>query len=171
MDFVHYCDPNGIASARGTYAEEEYKNKLKSRKIVFREANRFEQRMHWDIIIQDDKKMEVKGFKRFDRYDARGAEGFILLELHGCQYYNHGWLKGDADWIAFHQANGSFIHFQRKKLLDWITEKIGDNTAEVYEKPCKTYQIYHRWNNRYEKFVWCPLADIAEALPHHPVLK
>jgi hypothetical protein len=157
----HYLDPNGLATQRGNYTENLYERKLVRRKLEYRPANRFEQKMHWDYLV-GTAKIETKAGKRINRYDAKPAWDLVVLELHGYQHYNTGWLKGQADFIAFEQEDGSFFHFKREELLKYIEKKLEELKIEKkeYDHNPIPYQTYHRWNNKLESFCYVPLEDL-----------
>jgi len=159
----HYLDPNGLATSRGNYTEDQYELRLKRKKLEYRPANRFEQRLHWDFLV-GTVKIETKAPKRINRYDDKPRYDLLVLELHGFQPYNTGWLHGYADFIAFQQEDGSFIHFKREQLLAWIEEKKLKTDKMEYDHNPVMYQEYHRWNNKLESFIYVPLADVLQDL-------
>jgi hypothetical protein len=154
----HYLDVDGVTSMRGSAAEKRYTRKLRLSGIEFREATRLEQKLHIDYLL-DSIRVEVKACKCVCKQDDHLPADMILLELHGYQPYNDGWLMGSADLIAFERPNGDFWHYPRKRLLHWILNKKSDTIKEYDHQPIM-YQQYYRLGNENERFLWVPLNDI-----------
>jgi hypothetical protein len=167
----YYLNDHGDRSysiLKGNYAEMEYEKKLKARHLKYRAATRMEQQYHWDYIINpenrgdDETTVEVKSAKSKNKFEV-AAWDYIVLELHGKQSYNKGWLRGSAAFIAFHQADGSFIHFNRKSLLEWIIEALKEKKGTIPQlkgTDPQDYQLYWRTGNKLERFCYVPLKDI-----------
>ena len=160
----HYLDTDGYSTIKGNLCEYEYELKLIKKSIPHRKANRFEQKLHWDFILSGTHKIEVKSSKAKNKYQEPAYDE-IVLELHGYQPYNNGWLKGQADYIAFQQKDGSFIHFKRGQLLEWIQKELLNKHGDIsiqknWSEEIKDYQLYFRPGNHLEEFCYVPLKDI-----------
>ncbi len=160
--FTHYLDPTGQASAQGTTGEKNFEEVMKKRGITWRPATFPEQMKHWDYLIKDKWRIDCKTAKRLARSMPQQYE-LTVLELWGGSERNSGWLRGQADGIAFEQLD-CWLIFERKKLLSFALRKVGTKGYVTHEYPPVTYQPYRRATNKFEIFIWASIADMRAEL-------
>lgn len=85
--------------------------------------------------------IDVKGLNKNKRSDTEYDDSIHWLELQNVKGDN-GWLKGDAEYIAF-RTNSNIIFVNRKKLLDFALESIKGKEV-VYDTPMECYVPYKR---------------------------
>jgi len=95
----------------------------------------------WDSPRKGRIGIDVKGLNKNKRGDTKYDDSIHWLELQNVQG-NDGWLKGNAEYIAF-KTNRNIIFVNRKKLLDFATEAI-KNKEVVYDTPRECYVPYKR---------------------------
>lgn len=97
---------------RGRGAEAQFEALCARRQWRWRKATPSEDaREHWDYLVQRSaqeapQRVEVKAEKKVKRSDREPSRVFTWLEWEGVPRAsgepNGGWLRGRADWIAFH---------------------------------------------------------------------
>ena len=101
---------------------------------------------HWDFLIQkgaERYRVDVKGMKRFSRYDPGVQDNWIWIELHGVREHDRGWLyDGKADLIAF-EKKGSFVVVRRDDLIKLVEQLVDMNTT-VHSAKDARYKVYSR---------------------------
>jgi|688.fasta_scaffold924835_2 hypothetical protein len=98
---------------------------------------------HFDIVVNKGVKVDVKGMKRENRSDKTKSANIHWIEflnVHG----NDGWIKGEADYIAFEHYD-LFIIVNREKLFTFCKEKVTDMK---HYKTKEIYKLYRRDNKR-----------------------
>ena len=85
--------------------------------------------------------IDVKGLNKNKRSDTEYDDSIHWLELQNVKG-NNGWLKGNAEYIAF-RTNSNIIFVNRKKLLDFALESIKGKEV-VYDTPMECYVPYKR---------------------------
>lgn len=145
----------------GKNAESAFVSVLIKHNIPFVPATRWQQKEHWDYLICPEKyptKIEVKSAKRINRWDDDVCYSRIVIELHGAQTYNSGWLHGGADFLAFEQQD-DFLFVRREKLLNWVLSLDLPKKVLISDER-GDYQPYFRPDRDYESFFYMPLADL-----------
>ena len=169
MYYQHRLDPQGLAANLGGKAEDKFETSCMKAGFEYERATRnsdpkFDEarRGHWDFIVCSQK-VDVKGMKRFHRHDPEVQADYICLELRGSGWKgNSGWLQGKANGIAFEQPN-TWLIFGRQDLLNWINKTMKtrwDHTLHSTEEDIEIYKTYRRSTDKFEVFVWVPLADV-----------
>ena len=95
----------------------------------------------WDSPRKGRIGIDVKGLNKNKRGDTKYDDSIHWLELQNVQGKD-GWLKGNAEYIAF-KTNRNIIFVNRKKLLDFALEAI-KNKEVVYDTPTQCYVPYKR---------------------------
>lgn len=85
--------------------------------------------------------IDVKGLNKNKRGDNKYDDSIHWLELQNVKGKD-GWLKGEAEYIAF-RTNSNIIFVNREKLLDFAIEAI-KNKEVVYDTPIECYVPYKR---------------------------
>lgn len=112
---------------------------------------------HWDVegdMGSGRYKFDIKSSGNIDD-DRLWIEG---TNVNG----DKGWIKGDADYIVFERNNSWFIA-NRKKLYEWIVEKIKENGS----KSGSGYYEIHQRAGRYDKIVMARCSDIPKTIGDH----
>lgn len=161
--FIHRLDPNGQASLQGNLGEDNFEEVLKRKQISWRKATKFEQFKHWDYLIKNHWKVDVKTAKRLSRRSGEQQYERTVLELWGSSKTNCGWLRGKADGIAFEQKD-CWLIFRREDLLAYAQKKIEGKEIMTHSQPPELNQPYRRWNNEFEIFVWVEINDLLKEL-------
>lgn len=146
-----------------TKSEEEFYNLFETENK--REATDHENIfLHFDMVI-DDVKIDVKGLKKTNRGDSTFNPEIHWVEfqnVHG----NVGWVKGEADKIAFETLNGYLI-VNRLDLYEFCKRKIVDR--KVYNKK-ELYKLYTRPNKK-DVITLVLTSDLFFEVPHTFILK
>ena len=112
---------------------------------------------HWDVMGKlhgQVYKFDVKAQKKINRGDSNLDDDITWIE--GTNVIgNRGWLKGEADFIAFERKSGWMV-VNRTKLCDWVMQKLKDNNLAEGKG---LYQIYQR-PGRKDKLTMIRYADI-----------
>ena len=95
----------------------------------------------WDSPKKGVIGIDVKGLNKSTRNDAEYDDTIHWLELQNVQGKD-GWLKGEAEYIAF-KTNTKIIFVNRKKLLSFALESIKGKDV-VYNNPNECYVPYKR---------------------------
>ena len=85
--------------------------------------------------------IDVKGLNKSSRGDKNFDDTIHWLEIQNVRGKN-GWLKGEAEYIAFRTLT-DIIFIKREKLLNFALEKIKDKEI-VYDTPKECYVPYKR---------------------------
>lgn len=85
--------------------------------------------------------IDVKGMNKAKRSDKTFDDEIHWLELQNVKG-GDGWLKGDAEYIAFRTYN-DIIFVNREKLLNFALESINGKEV-VYDTPSECYVPYKR---------------------------
>ena len=85
--------------------------------------------------------VDVKGLNKNKRDDNEYDDSIHWLELQNVKGKD-GWLKGEAEYIAF-RTNTNIIFVNREKLLNFALESI-KNKEVVYDTPMECYVPYKR---------------------------
>jgi hypothetical protein len=100
---------------------------------------------HIDFWWKSPKKgvigIDVKGLNKSSRGDKNFDDTIHWLEIQNVRGKN-GWLKGEAEYIAFRTLT-DIIFIKREKLLNFALEKIKDKEI-VYDTPKECYVPYKR---------------------------
>ena len=128
-------------------------------------------REHWDVqgILNGRLlKFDIKDLKKFNRKDSETQDEMACVEYVGVAGYP-GWVRGEADYIAFKRKKYSWLCVDRKELWDMLNGKLEErnysaSTGPWYEK--EPYATYDRsYFGKQDKFCWVPYEDI-EKLEH-----
>ena len=161
----------------GKRTETHYEEKLNKKNIKYLAANVWEQKtQHIDYFLKLKKEISVdvktdKVIKRGStdwRGEFASKNNLMLVEIHGRQTYNHGWLHGDADYIVFqmfYKNNWKYVHINRKDLLSYVMPRISKNKI-TYEHEPILWQQQARWDNPLESFVWVEIDEILNNCRH-----
>ena len=95
----------------------------------------------WDSPRKGRIGIDVKGLNNNKRGDNQYDDSIHWLELQNVKGKD-GWLRGEAEYIAF-RTNSNIIFVNREKLLDFATEAI-KNKDVVYDTPRECYVPYKR---------------------------
>lgn len=95
----------------------------------------------WDSPRKGRIGIDVKGLNKNKRSDATFDDSIHWLELQNVQGKD-GWLKGNAEYIAF-KTNDRIIFVNREKLLEFALECIKGKKM-VYDTPKECYVPYKR---------------------------
>jgi hypothetical protein len=95
----------------------------------------------WDSPRKGRIGIDVKGLNKSKRSDNEYDDSIHWLELQNVNGKD-GWLKGEAEYIAF-RTNTNIIFVNRKKLLEFAIEAI-KNKEVVYDTPNECYVPYKR---------------------------
>lgn len=95
----------------------------------------------WDSPKKGRIGIDVKGLNKNKRGDTEYDDTIHWLEIQNVKGKD-GWLKGEAEYIAF-RTNTNIIFVNRKKLLDFALESI-KNKEVVYDTPMECYVPYKR---------------------------
>lgn len=95
----------------------------------------------WDSPKKGVIGVDVKGMNKEKRSDKEFSDRIHWLEIQNVKG-NRGWLKGDAEYIAFRTYN-DIIFVKREKLLNFALERIKDKDV-VYDTPKECYVPYKR---------------------------
>lgn len=95
----------------------------------------------WDSPKKGRLGIDVKGLNKSSRQDKDYDDTIHWLELQNVQG-KPGWLRGEADYIAF-RTNERIIFVNRQKLLDFALEAIKGKEV-VYDTPKDCYVPYKR---------------------------
>ena len=114
---------------------------------------------HWDLEVlykNSLKKIDVKGLKKQNRYDAFPNENFHWVELENVLGGKHsGWVYGKADYISF-ETTDYWIMVDRLVLVNFIEKKVVGKTIEKTKDP---YTLYQR-NGRKDVIVKVKTIDL-----------
>lgn len=117
---------------------------------------------HFDVLWASPKKgilkIDVKSVKQNRTNDHTPDDTINWLEIQNTTG-GTGWLKGEADYIAF-KTFTDVIFVKRQKLLEWTLDHIKDKEL-VHETPTEFYVPYNRskWGNK-DIVVKCPTSDL-----------
>ena len=95
----------------------------------------------WDSPKKGRIGIDVKGLNKNKRGDNEYDDSIHWLELQNVKGKD-GWLKGEAEYIAF-RTNTNIIFVNREKLLNFALESI-KNKEVVYDTPMECYVPYKR---------------------------
>ena len=105
--------------AEGRKAEELFSSVMEGRgNTVEKSSTRVDIKKHIDYYV-NGVGFDVKGNRHLD---------CIWLEIANVRG-DDGWLKGEAEYIAFHFPElNEFIIFKRQDLLEWVQQNVTDHT-------------------------------------------
>ena len=95
----------------------------------------------WDSPKKGRIGIDVKGLNKNKRGDKEYDDSIHWLELQNVNGKD-GWLKGEAEYIAFRTVS-KIIFVRREKLLSFALESIKDKDV-VYDTPKECYVPYKR---------------------------
>jgi hypothetical protein len=95
----------------------------------------------WDSPRKGRIGIDVKGLNKNKRGDKQYDDSIHWLELQNVKGKD-GWLRGEAEYIAF-RTNSNIIFVNREKLLDFALEAI-KNKEVVHDTPRECYVPYKR---------------------------
>lgn len=131
MSVLHELDPKGIAYENGEKAEDLFAKICASRGYTARRTSQEEDCLdHIDYWVKTiDKQgvlhkmsVDVKGLK----HNAGERQTGSFTEDIWVEFVskNHdGWLYGKAEWVAFQQADNSFLMVDRMELVELMDEE------------------------------------------------
>jgi len=97
---------------------------------------------HWDVLLKNDCKVDVKAMKRIQRADESVQDEWTWVELHGVRPHDRGWLYGQSKIIAF-ETNDSFLLVKREDLISLVHKYVNFDTKVNYAREAK-YKVYQR---------------------------
>lgn len=109
---------------------------------------------HYDFIIADRIKVDVKGAKKINRWDEEPNHEIHYVEFTNVKG-NDGWVLGKADYIAF-EYNDTFLLVKRLALKELCLNKI--KSKEILNVK-RLYQYYRR-EGREDIITLVPTKDI-----------
>ena len=116
---------------------------------------------HIDIITPEYT-VDVKGIKKFNRYDNSFSPDIHWIEFQNVRG-NKGWIYGKADYIAF-QIPNEFILIDRELLLNWCRKVIVD------KKPKRKKELYKLYNREgRQDIISLVLTEDLLKLPHKKI--
>ena len=115
---------------------------------------------HWDFLINDEHKMEIKSRKRANRNDSELKDDWIYLEFLNV-IGKPGWLYGKADFIAFQRPEG-FLVVKRTDLVE-LAERLV--VHDVWSNRPQPYESFRR-DSRPKERVSVLLIDDVLTIPH-----
>lgn len=95
----------------------------------------------WDSPRKGRIGIDVKGLNKSKRSDKEYNNSIHWLELQNVKGKD-GWLKGEAEYIAF-RTNEEIMFVKREKLLEFALESIKGKEV-VYDTPKECYVPYKR---------------------------
>ena len=121
-------------------------------------------REHWDgsgILpseygVEGRQKFDVKGMKKFIRFDSSTQDDLAWIESKNVQGMN-GWILGEANYIIFERLD-SWLMVNREDLLHFVNDKV---KSLGYLKGKKPYHIYGR-PSRQDKLTLVPFTDMEQ---------
>lgn len=121
----------------GEEAEKKFYEVMKSQCEQIRPSTREENMFGHIDFICDGVKYDVKAHKKLNRWDKTTSDS-VWVEFRNVRG-NRGWIKGDADKIAFQQDN-EFLIVDRLKLFNWLKDEIKDLSVYSVKQYKKLYQ-------------------------------
>jgi hypothetical protein len=97
---------------------------------------------------EDDKMKHIDFYVNGKGVDVKAKRGLnkIWLELTNTRGY-HGWLKGEAEYIAFHFPDfNHFKFFRREDLLKFVEENVTDTCKT--SKPFLKFYTRDQWDQK-----------------------
>ncbi len=117
---------------KGFETEDRFIDECKKMGLECRKTSKqVDMKDHVDWIITKkgrEYKIDIKGIKKINRYDAAEQEDYHYVELKNVQSKD-GWLYGKSDMFAFETFN-SWIIVTKKNLQKFIEENIVDEFVD-----------------------------------------
>jgi hypothetical protein len=134
-------------------AELDFFNMFDDIKKSDRESDMFG---HYDFIIADKVKVDVKGAKKINRYDQAPHHDTHYIEFRNVRG-NKGWVYGEADYIAFEYYD-TFVFVKRVYIIELCKSKILDKSIKNYKS---IYGLYRR-EGREDLITLIPTKDLID---------
>jgi hypothetical protein len=134
-------------------AELDFFNMFDDIKKSDRESDMFG---HYDFIIADKVKVDVKGAKKINRYDQAPHHDTHYIEFRNVRG-NKGWVYGEADYIAFEYYD-TFVFVKRVNIIELCKSKILDKSIKNYKS---IYGLYRR-EGREDLITLIPTKDLID---------
>ena len=134
-------------------AELDFFNMFDDIKKSDRESDMFG---HYDFIIADKVKVDVKGAKKINRYDQAPHHDTHYIEFKNVRG-NKGWVYGEADYIAFEYYD-TFVFVKRVNIIELCKSKILDKSIKNYKS---IYGLYRR-EGREDLITLIPTKDLID---------
>jgi hypothetical protein len=111
---------------------------------------------HYDFIIADKTKVDVKGAKKINRHDQSPNHDIHYIEFRNVRG-NKGWVYGEADYIAFEYYD-TFLLVKRESIIELCKSKILDKSIKNYKS---IYGLYSR-EGREDLITLIPTKDLID---------
>ena len=154
--------------AQAKIVEEEFAKNLKDPVWASSNQNYTE---HWDIqgtLNNKLLKFDVKSMKKLNRKDLSPQDEMACIEYVGIGGYP-GWVRGQADYIAFKRRKYPWLVVNRQALWDMLKLKLEERNYSESDKPWYEKEAYATYDRSFfgkkDKFCWVPYEDI-EKLEH-----
>lgn len=122
----------------GLNAENRFVKICKQLGKKCQESSRHENMVeHWDFLVDEVDRIEVKSRKRKNRRDDSVDDSIIFVEFLNVRG-NMGWLYGKADFLAFENPEG-FIVVSREDLAK-LAESLVSSEFASYQTLYKSYR-------------------------------
>lgn len=162
MKYRNRFDYNGQCSDSGYSAENLFSEMAEKRGWEVSKADRKQQLSHVDVYLNHKKhgtvSFDVKAQKKVKRTDSNTNDKYLWVEFSNVAG-KEGWLRGNADLIAFEQEK-NFLIVRRQALLDFC-EKNVDFSDKVDKSSEAVYRVYQR-KGRKDEISLIPIKDIKE---------
>lgn len=113
---------------------------------------------HFDIVMDDSIKVDVKQLKKRNRTDAAEDPSIHFVEFQNVNG-DKGWLYGQADYIAFEQPD-CFIMVDRKKLGKYYCDIMKGNTEVVISNDEKQLHTWYTRKGRLDVMIMVNTSDL-----------
>ena len=124
-----------------------------------REATKHENiYLHFDLIMDDVIKVDVKQMKKRNRTDAIEDPTIHFVEFQNVRG-DKGWIYGKADYIAFEQPD-YFIMVDRKKLGKYYCNVMKNNTTVIFSDDNKKIHTWYTRKGREDIFLMVNTSDL-----------
>ena len=111
---------------------------------------------HYDFIISNKVKVDVKGAKKINRSDAEENHNIHYVEFRNVRG-DKGWVYGEADYIAFEYYD-TFLLVKREKIIELCKKKIINKIINNHKE---MYELYRR-QGRQDLITLVPTKDLLQ---------
>lgn len=145
---------------RGQSTEERFRRCCEAKNIDHQKSEFHEDvNHHFDCILANSIRVDVKGRKRRKRSDTEMDDDIIYVELMNVKG-NRGWLYGKADYFAFERLEG-FVMVKKDDLIPLVERLVKDD----FKSYPTLYYMYRRKNRPDEAVTLISYEDLL-TIPH-----